>query len=178
MPTKHYPLSSDIDATCNSGIGVDRDMTKTALGGATADTFNVAGVTSYTEQASYMIDVSGDSPITGSQTYNLSIDLTALAKADVRFRIRAVNDTGCVRTNSSGYQEYLVAAGTGIKTFSLTLDFTAADERLELAVEGREQSGAHGTRSITISVDDDDTWVEAPWPAAAAVTKGSLIYHG
>jgi hypothetical protein len=134
-------------------------------------------LTSYTLLRCYKDDVSGDSPITGSETYNISVDVTVLTKCDIRFRIAAVDTTGCARTYS-GYQEFLAITGASIKTFSLTLNFGAGDEHLELQMEGRQESGAHGTREVTISVDDNDTWVEAPWPAAAAVVKHETIRHG
>jgi len=173
MPTKYYAYSSDVDTTCDAGSS-PHDLNKTAPGSSTSHNSNMAGVGTYTEQRSYQINVSGDSPITGAQSYNLSIDLTVITKADVRFRIRSVDRTGCGRTNSSSYQEFLAASTTaGIKTFSLTLDFTSSDEDLELTVEAREESGSHGTREFTISVDDNDTWVEAPWPAAAGVKLGA-----
>jgi len=179
MPTKYYAYNVNVQTTCDdlSPQDGDHDMIDTAPGSATSHNSNVSGLTSYTLLRCYKDDVSGDTPLTGSQTYNISVDVTVLTKCDIRFRIAAVDTTGCARTYS-GYQEYLVATGTGIKTFSLTLNFGAGDEHLELQMEGRQESGAHGTREVTISVDDNDTWVEAPWPVAGTTSKPRAILHG
>ena len=177
MPTKYYPFSTNVSGTCDSGVGSDHDMFDTAPGGSTSHNDTNPGG-SYVEVRSYIVDVSGDSPVTGSQTYNCSVDVTVLSKCDIRFRIRAIDTTGCGRTNSSGYQEYLVGTGTGIKTFSLTLDFTSSDELLEFVTEIRDEAGSHGTKQATVSVDDNDTWVEAPWPVAGTVQQGGPVVHG
>ena len=166
MATRYFPQNTDVDTGCTAGAADgDHDLSQTQ-GTTTVHTSNVAGVTTYTEVRSYQVDVTGDSPVTGSLSYSCSIDIAVLSKCDVRFRLRSVDDTGCTRTSVSGYQEYLTATGAGIKTFSLTLDFTAADEDLELVMEAREESGSHGGRTIDINVQDADTWVDAPWPAA------------
>ena len=163
MAVRYFPQNSNADTGCDAATN-PHDMSKTQ-GTSTPHTTSSAGIATYSEQRSYQIDATADSITTGSQTYNLSVDITTLTKTDVRFRLRAVDDTGCTRTNSSGYQEYLLAAGAGIKTFSLTLDFTAADEDLELTMEIRE-TNAHGTREIIVNVQDADTWVDAPTAAA------------
>ena len=140
-------------------------MSKTQ-GTSTTHTTDAAGLTTWTEVRSYQINVTGDSPVTGSLSYDLSIDLITITKADCRFRIRSVDDAACTRTNSSGYQTYVGGVdAAGIKTFSLTLNFTAADEDLELTMEVQENT-THGTRQIQINVQDADTWVDAPWPEA------------
>lgn len=166
MAQRYFPQNANADAGCDAGAlsgAGDFDMSKTQ-GTTTTQTINVSGVTSYTLSRSYQIDATADSILTGSQTYDLSISINTLTKCDVRFRIAAVDDTGCART-FSGYQEYLSATGSGVKTFSLTLNKAASDEDLEIQVEARELAGSHGTKQVILDVQDANTWVDAPTAA-------------
>ena len=161
MPTTYYPQNTNTDATCDYGaVQGDHDMAKTA---GTPTTHNMASASAtYTVERSYQIDVSGDSPTTGSQTFNCSVSINTIKKLDVRFRLAAVDTTGCARTYS-GYSS--VYTTTGTKTFSLTLNFGAGDEHLELQVES--QNTGKGYDGI-IDVQDSNTWVQAPWPVAVS----------
>jgi hypothetical protein len=174
MPQRYFPQNTDDDAGCNaSAADGDHDLDK-VQGTTTTHTSDVAGVTSYTLVRSYQIDITGDSILTGSQSYDLSISIATLSKCDVRFRIAGI-DSGCLPT-ISGWQEYLVAAGAGVKTFSLTLNLGAGDEDLRIEVEAREESGSHGTRQVILDVQDANTWVDAPTAATAAGPRA--IFHG
>lgn len=162
MPTSYYPQNTNTDGTCDAGAASgDHDMAKTA-GTPTTHTTDTTGITSFTLDRSYQIDVSGDSPATGSRTYNLSISVNTINRTDLRFRIAAVDTTGCARTYSSYSSTYTTAA---VHTFSLTLNFAATDEHLELQVECQENT-THGGRDYTLDVQSSNTWVEAPWPLA------------
>ena len=174
MAQRYFPQNANADTGCDVGAADgDHDMSKTQ-GTTTTHTSNVAGLTSYTLVRSYQIDATADSILTGSQTYDLSISINTLTKCDVRFRIAAVDDTGCART-FSGYQEYLSATGSGVKTFSLTLNKAASDEDLEIQVEARELAGSHGTRRVILDVQDANTWIDAPTAAAATVKQAQII---
>jgi len=174
VATRYFPQNTDVDAGCNAGAATGDHDLSTTQGTSTGHTTDTSSMGAFTLIRSYQVDVTGDSPVFGSQSFDLSVDITALSKSDIRFRLAGVDDTGCVRTNVSGWQTYLEVAGVGIKTFSLTLDFTAADEDLELQVEAQNNS-AHGGRTVTINVQDADTWVDAPWPAAAGGSKQVAI---
>jgi hypothetical protein len=175
MPTKYYPQNTNTDTNCDE-IGDatnDHDMSKT-VGTSTTHTVDTTGMTSFTLIKTYQLDVSGDSPIFGSQTYNLSISINAISRTDVRFNISSVDRTGCLPGGTSSYSATFTTATT--HTFSLTLSFATGDEDLELRVEA-QQNSTHGGRSITLDVQDANTWVEAPWPVASAtVLRGAL--HG
>jgi hypothetical protein len=122
------------------------------------------GLSAWGDRGEFAVDVSGDSPLTGSRTYNVSLDVSAQnAFGDTRVELRAVDHTGCVVDATSST---FAVTGTGIKTTALTLNFNSSSESLWLAVQMRF-TGTHGDpdKSITIRTHDADSWVEAPWPA-------------
>lgn len=164
MPTRYYPQNTNTDGNCDFGSNVaDHDLSKTQ-GTTTGHNDDVSTITSFSQRRSYQLDVSGDSPLFSSQTYNLSIDISLFRGTNLRFQICSVDRTGCLFGACSGTHTEN-DTGAAVKTFSLTLNFASGDEDLLLTVEGMEATN-HGNRDYTIDVQDVDTWVEAPWPVA------------
>jgi hypothetical protein len=159
MAIRCYLRDTDVDATCNVGT-LDFDLS-TTQGTTTTQQISSVGNSSYTHAASYMIDLSADSTVLhGSQTYNLSISINSVSNTNWRCRLRSVDTTGCSRTNSSGYQTF-AGGETGTQTFSLTLNHPTTDEHIELDIE-TQQTAPHGTRRVTLDVNDVNSWVDVP----------------
>jgi hypothetical protein len=138
-------------------------MSKTQ-GSSTTQISDSVSDTPFVEVLTFDIDVSGDSPSTGN--HNVSVDVNAIDPGSTgRFRIQAIDDSGCGVSASSSYSSTFTT--NGIKTLSATsLTWGAGDERLRLSIELSRDSGQHGNKDITINVQDADTFVEAPWDAA------------
>jgi hypothetical protein len=161
MAITYYPQNSNTDTGCDNTAGANNphDMSKTQ-GTPTTHTNDLTGITAYRLERSYQIDVSGDTTLlTGSQSYDVSLDFASSSRVNVRARLAAVDDTGCARTTSA-YSSPMVNP-SGIQTFSLTLNRASTDEDLELQIEA-EQNNTHGTREFVLNVQDADTHVIAP----------------
>lgn len=160
MTTKYFAKSVNTDVTCDVGA-TSRDLDKTQ---GTPGTQNSSGTQSdgvFEEILVFDMDVSADGPSTGS--HDVSIDVASASPAaefDYRFRIQAIDDTGCVISANSSYSS--VFTGTGIKTATLSLTWSGVDERLRLSIEGERLSG-HGNKSLTMNINDPDSFVDAPW---------------
>jgi len=163
MPTKYFPIDANVDTTCDSVVAdVIGDMSKTQ--GAGADAVGSTGSSGFTELFSWDIDVSGDSA--GDGDHNCSINVTAAddaAQFEYRMRLVAINDTGCVEELQSTGTTF---TGTGVKTDTLSLTPWSPANRLRLEVWGRKVA-VHGNKAMTIRIEDADTFVDAPWGAAA-----------
>ena len=103
MPTKYYPQNTDVDTNCNFGSNVgDHDLSKTQGTTTGHGPDDVSAITSFNQRRSYQVDVSGDSPLFSSQTYNLSIDLSLFRNTNLRFQLGSVDRTGCLIGAASG----------------------------------------------------------------------------
>ena len=167
MATKYFLLSTNADTTCDTAE-TNRDMS-TAIGGAGTQTTDGTQVESpsWDLVLAFDVDVSGDNPATGNHDVSIDVSVAPASEIEYRFRLQAVDDSGCGVDNSSAYSS--VFTDTGIKTLSATnLTWAAGSDRLRLSIEARRTAG-HGNKAITIRIGDVDSFVNAPWTAAVAV---------
>lgn len=169
MAQTYYPQDSNTDTTCDYGSSAyaDHDMSKTTGTSTTHDVTDASG--SFTVQRTYAIDVSGDGITTGSQSYDVSLSINSLNKSNVRVRLAAVDTSGCARTYS-GYSTTWTSSG--VQTDTLTLNFAATDEMLELQVE--VQNTGKGNSCI-IDVQDANTFVTAPTGGAGGAQAPAVL---
>jgi len=158
LTTKYFGKDVHLELTCDVGGARDQDLSTTQ---GTPDTVTSANTQSdtFVEKLNFDIDVSGDGPVTGTQ--EISIDVVSVtAELEYRFRAQFIDDADCTVTNSGTFSSTFTDAG--IKTVSASLTFTTGDERLRISVECRKASG-HGNQSLTVNVNDPDTFINAPW---------------
>ncbi len=165
MPTAYYLKDTNGQTTCDIGDGSDHDLSKTQGSATTATSINVND-TAFVRCMVFDLDVSADSPATGSHTVNVNINSFS-GTVEARWRLVAVDDAGCSNVNTSGYSA--TYSSTGAKSDSLSLTWGASAERLRLEVEIR-RSGGHGNVSITLDVNHANSYVDAPWAPSVTFT--------
>jgi hypothetical protein len=174
VATKYFLRNVNVDTTCD-GTNTPLDLNQTQ-GTSTTQATTAGQHSAWTEMASFDVDVSGDSPSTGSQTFDISVSINSIVGSDVeiRWRVQAIDDTGCSVTNSStAYSS--VYTTTGVKTDTLTLTWSAGDERLRLSVETRKINN-HGNKDVTLDVNDTNSWVTAnDWPASSPQSQAASL---
>jgi hypothetical protein len=174
VATKYFLRNVNVDTTCD-GTNTPLDLNQTQ-GTSTTQATTAGQHSAWTEMASFDVDVSGDSPSTGSQTFDISVSINSIVGSDVevRWRVQAIDDTGCSVTNSStAYSS--VYTTTGVKTDTLTLTWSAGDERLRLSVETRKINN-HGNKDVTLDVNDTNSWVQAnDWPASSPQSQAASL---
>lgn len=96
---------------------------------------------SFAEVMAFDVDVTGDSPATGN--HNASVDVSAVSIDDFeyRFRVQAVDDSGCSVSASTSYSSTF--STSGIKTLASTALTWAGgtDDLLRLSLEARNTAG-------------------------------------
>lgn len=134
--------------------GTVYDLSETQGTGATLAPSVNSGT--YVEAARWQRTV-GDA-VTGT-AFPTGLDVSAIsASADYRWRVQRLNSAGVVQA-SSAYSS--IRATTGTWTQTLLLDTTwAAGDILALSLELRRSSGG-GSRSITVNVQDADSYLDA-----------------
>ena len=102
-----------------------------------------------------------------STSVPISIDVTAISgTASFYFDIARYNSTGILQTAGSASPTYTT---TGIKTATLTLSTTfAAGDRFTLRMYVWRNTGTMGTVTVTINVEDLDTYAEPDYGASAS----------
>lgn len=156
MAIDYFLDDANVDTTCDAGApDGDQDLNKTQPGSTTVviDTSKDA----FEELATWDIDVSGDTPINGLHNVKVRIDAIAVGPVEIRWRLQAIDDTGCVTDNSSAYSLIHTTAGNKAQGLSLTWD--ASSDRLRLSIEMRRSSG-HSTVSATISTGNANSVIE------------------
>ena len=168
MATTYYLRDTNNDTTCDA-TG-PKDLSKTQ-GSPGAEVTGSTGSSTFVEVMSYDIDVSGDTPATG--THSASIDVTTLsAKSEARFRVQEIS-AACAVLNSSTYTTFTT---TGIKTLSASLTWGTGN-RLRVSVELRLSSNG-GTRTIGVQTQDADSFDTAPWTAPVTTAVKDVIGGG
>ena len=164
MAIDYYLRNTNTDATCDAGASVaDYDLNKTQGSGPNTVASGPLTNTSYVEIFTWDIDVSGDSPATGSHT--VKVNISAISKGNVRWRIQEVS-SGCSVLNSSSYST--VYTSTGAKSDSLSLTWSTGD-RLRLSMEF--QFTGKGSGSVSISTEDASSVDQSPWSAGVALVE-------
>lgn len=169
MATRYYCRNTNADTSCDTANS-PLDLSKTQGSGPNATVSAAIGDLTFVECMSFDVDVSGDSPSTG--THSVSLDVSAMdTRAEARFRVQVVNNS-CTVTQNSAYSSAFTAVGVQtLTTGSLTW---AAENRLRISVEIRRTSGG-GTRSLTIDTENADSWIDAPWTAATPTSKVMVV---
>jgi hypothetical protein len=163
MATRYYWRDTNADATCDYGAD-PRDLSKTQ-GTPTTIYKDMAGVTSFTRVIDFDMNVSGDTPGSGSYSFDTSISINAIIKCDIRYRIIQVRDSGCTEGTATGYSTTRTAAGTYTETLG-PITWGATADRLRVSLEAQE-TATHATRDFTLDVNHASSYVDAPWPVAA-----------
>jgi hypothetical protein len=157
----YYLASTNLDTVCDVGAN-DRDCTRERVLPPADKTLGTS-IDSWSERGVFDIDVTGDNP--GSGTHDISIYNIVVnhpGEVEFRFRLQAIDDTGCVVERNSPYSAVFGTGGT--KEFSLTLPWTVNANRLRLSVEAQRVGGAGG-KTFTLDVNDSRSVIQAPWPA-------------
>jgi len=174
MPTKYFYDDPNVETACDDTLPHDFVKTIGTPGTHSGGTQS----TTYVTFASYALDVSGDSPITG--VHNNSIDVTiADAASEVDYRITTViKNSGCTVNASDNSPAF---TGTGIKTDTTASLTWSSDTHLGIRVQARKL-GNHGNKGITWNHNDIDSFIEAPWGAGSNTTincdQGSFALSG
>lgn len=163
---RYFSSTGTATTTCNAGAeDLDQDLTKTS--GQTGTSVAGPNNTSFVEVATWDINVSGDSPITGAYSVSLNVTDVSAGQAEGRFRVRVVDDAGCTISASSGYSATF--STTGVKTLTTgSVTWGAGDDRLRISLEVR-RIGGHGTKTVTVT-HGASSYVDAPWDEPAAGT--------
>lgn len=114
----------------------------------------------------------------GSALFPTQVECTAVSSSQLRYRwrVQRYDSSGVLQASSDYSAEHNT---TGIKTGTLVMDTTWSEgDRLALSLELRKAGGG-GNRSITVAVNDADSWVDFDVavasqgiaPAAIAVTS-------
>ena len=157
MATRYFLKDTNAQTTCDAS---DNPLDLSQTQGTGATTVGSVNNTSFVEEFVWDIDVSGDSPVTG--TFDVSVSVNAIdADTEGRFRVQVIDDTGCAISQNSAYSSLFTT--TGVKTFTTaSLTWGAGDERLRVSLEYRRSAG-HGGKAMTIDVNHADSWIDAPW---------------
>lgn len=156
MATRYYLTDVNLDTTCDPSVAA-KDLDKVRGAGATSASDSMTSGT-YVNIMAFDLDVSGDSPGTGTHFFiihiNAAVDLT------YRFRLVSVNSS-CSIVNTSAWTAD--QTGAGWKTFpTMSLTWGTAD-RLRLEVQGFKNGGA-GSKFLDVFVNDVDSYIDANWP--------------
>lgn len=162
MSQTYYLRNTNADTTCD-GASTPKDLSKTQ-GSPTTQATSTTSSASFVEVASFDINASGDGPASGNADVSVDVAIVNVG-SEYRFRVQAVDDSGCGVTASSAYSAAFTT--NGIKTLSTTLAWAAGDDRLRLSIEARLASG-HGSAGITVNVNDTDSTVVMEFPAPPA----------
>ena len=160
MATKYFAKDTNADTTCDADTPFDMSKTQ---GSATTVASRDHANSAFEESLTFDIDVSGDNPATGN--VDVSLDVAVVdASVEYRFRVQAVDDSGCGVSASTGYSAAFTT--NGIKTLSPeSLTWAAGDDRLRLSIETRKLAG-HGNLGITVNVNDADSFVNTSFTPA------------
>lgn len=175
---KYYPQNTNTDTDCDT-TAKPQDMSK-VQGTTTTSVSDNAADTPFVEVHTWDINVSGDSPITG--THNVSIDVASMSTgATGRFRVLAIADVGDCGIDASGGYSSNFNSGTPQPMTDTSNSITwGTSVRLRLSIELSRDASQHGNKSVTTNVQDVDTWVEAPWdePTAGGTNPGWMSAGG
>lgn len=170
MTIKYFCKDVNVQTTCDVGGSRNQDLDTTQGTGATVTSSNTQNV-AFAEKLTFDIDVSGDGPITGTQS--ISLDVSGVtADLEYRFRARFIDDGTCIATDSTTYSSTFSTAG--IRTHSASLTFDGFAERLRISVEVRK-TGGHGNQSITVNVNDVDSFINAPFAPSVVRNRFHVI---
>ncbi len=160
MATKYFLKDTNAETTCDVSGATNQDISTTQGTGTTVDSPSFSTET-YFDALAFDIDVSGDNPANGN--HDISIDVNAATDIDYRFRVEQINDAGpCSVSNFTDWSTD-PTTGTGIKTLSATSLTWGTGDRLRLIIQAKRQSGTHGNKTLTINVNDADSYINAPW---------------
>lgn len=176
MPTKFYPQNANADTNCDLGTspGPDNDLS-TTQGTSTTINYDVSTITALQDIGSFQMDVSGVSGYsTTSGTYDYSLSVNSISNAEGQVYMACVDRTGCLPGSTSSVDPATPWTTSGTKTGSWTFAIKSGDEDLMFVLRGRETK-THGGRSITIDVQDANTWLQAWWPSAVTVKTPMIM---
>jgi hypothetical protein len=162
MAVKFFPRDTNVDTTCDLGVDTDGDLSETQGSSAQIDSAAISS-DSYRDVFSFDIDSSsGYNRTTG--TFDTSLDVVASTEVDYRIIIRSVDDSGCGETDQDTGPLW---TGNSIQTDTTgSITWPAADERLRMVVQAKRQTGLHGNKTLSINVNDADTFCQAnAWTA-------------
>ncbi len=160
MAIKYFLRDTSVMATCDT-TEKNRDLDQVQGTPAQMTTENVGVDEVWTVVLVLDEDVSGDSP--GTADHEVSVDINTLsAGGKVRWRIQAVDITGCSVSASSAYSA--IYSTNGIKTDTLSLTWAAGDDILRLSMEVKRDSGTHGNKNANLNINDPDSFVNSLWP--------------
>lgn len=156
-------------ATQPNTDGVTRFDALPVQGTGTTQVSNNVNDTVYLECMSFERQIIGT---LDSTTINASIDVNAFnGTLDGRFRVQAVN--GGTVSSSSTYST--VFTTTGIHTATFTLSPTLSSGwTVRLSVEIR-RTGGHGNVSITMNVNDADSYFDIDYTPAVATARRRIF---
>jgi hypothetical protein len=154
------------NAQTNGGTGgTVYDLSATQ--GTNATLSATVSVTNFAEVLRFQIDLGNDLPET-SIPFSVSINAIS-ANSQVQWRFQELDSSNNVVASSS-YSSVETTTGVKTGTISFTNGWTAGN-RLALSVEYRRSSGG-GSRTLTLNVNNADSFVEPDLVAAA--NKGSF----
>lgn len=155
MAIIYYPQDTNVDTTCDWGVGTPKDLSKSA-GTPTTQTIDTSSITSWTVAWTYNMVVSGDSP--SGNTYDFSVSLATVTNSEVRLRAFEIA-SGCSANDLTGYSATYSSSGTYTGTLTMTIGSWTTGTRLELHVEV-QRTATHGTRQVIIDVQTANTYIQ------------------
>ncbi len=151
---KLFLRDTSVESCADGSSGFDMDPTQ---GSPTADVSASVNSATFTEVLTWDETVGTNGK---SGDYDLSVDVSTLSTdAEFRFRLQRLN-AACAVQESSAYGPTFNTVG--IETATITFSPAwAANDVLRLSLELR-RSGGHGSRSISVSTQDPDSFTDEP----------------